>query len=88
MVPMLVANEKWGRLKEIADADVISTAMVFASHLCAHGELVSAAAAHYVILSEVSKYRPISRYHDYLIRVRNRMDKDMSNDAQAFIDAA
>ncbi len=88
MVPMLVANEKWERLKAIASADVISTTLAFASHLCAHGELISASAAHYVLLEEVIKGGRTARYHDYLVRVRNRMKKEMMDAAQEFIDAA
>jgi glutamate-1-semialdehyde aminotransferase len=88
MVPMLVANEKWERLKNIASADVISTTLAFASHLCAHGELISASAAHYVVLDEVTKIQPPTRYHDYLVRLRNRMKKEMMDAAQEFIDAA
>ena len=88
MVPMLVANDRWDRLKQISDADVITTAMVFASHLCAHGDLISASAAHYVICDEIAKCRPLARYHNYLVRVRNRMKKEMIEAAQAFIEAA
>lgn len=88
MVPMLVANEKWGRLKEIADADVVSTTLVFASHLCAHGELTSASAAHYVVVNEVTKSRQTARYHHYLMRVRNQMKTQMMDAAQEFIAAA
>lgn len=88
MVPMLVKNEQWARLAEISDSDVIVTGMVLASHLCAHGELTSAAAAHYVILDEVWKRREGSRYRDYVARIRKRIGKEMNASAQAFIEAA
>jgi DNA polymerase elongation subunit (family B) len=88
MVPMLVKNEQWARLAEISDADVIVTSMVLASLLCAHGELTSASAAHYVILDEVWKRREISRYRDYVGRIRKRVGNEMNASAQAFVDAA
>lgn len=88
MVPMLVKNEQWARLAEISDSDVIVTSMVLASHLCAHGELTSSSAAHYVILDEVWKRREGARYRDYVARIRKRIGKDMSASAKAFIEAA
>jgi len=88
MVPMLVKNGQWARLAEISDSDVIVTSMVLASHLCAHGELTSASAAHYVILDEVWKCREGSRYRDYIARARKRIGEEMKSAAEAFLEAA
>ena len=56
-VPVLVEQKRWDHLMELADSDVIVTSMVLASHLRILGTLVSATAAHIVILDEVRRLR-------------------------------
>ena len=84
-VPILVEQQRWARLNEIAESDVIVTCMVLASHLRIHGELVSAAAAHIVILDQVRRLRPHAKYFDYLGRVRARIARRLMAEAEAFI---
>ena len=87
-VPILVAEKRWSRLIEIADADVITTAMVLCNHLRAHGALISAAAAHISILDHVRRLRPNAKYYDYLGRVRTRIAHRVMAEAEAFIASA
>ena len=87
-VPILVAEQRWSRLNEIADADVITTAMVLCNHLRIHSALISAAAAHISILDHVQKLRPHAKYYDYLGRVRGRIANRVMAEAEAFIAAA
>ena len=87
-VPTLVAEQRWPRLIEIADADVITTSMVLCSHLRAHGTLISAAAAHISLLDHVRRLRPHAKYHDYLGRVRTRIAHQVMAEADAFIASA
>ena len=87
-VPILVAEQRWSRLNEIADADVITTAMVFCNHLRSHGALISASAAHIALLDHVRRLRPHAKYYDYLGRVRGRIANRVMAEAEAFIAAA
>ncbi len=87
-VPVLVEQQRWNRLNEIAESDVIVTAMVLASHLRIHGELVSATAAHIVTLDHVRRLRPHAKYFDYLGRVRGRIAQRAMAEAEAFIASA
>ena len=87
-VPQLVEQRRWNHLKELADSDVIVTAMVLASQLRILGALVSAIAAQIVILDEVRRLRQIARYRDYLGRVRARLARRAMAQAQAFIASA
>ena len=87
-VPTLVADKRWSRLREIADADVITTAMVLCSHLRIGGALISAAASHITLLDHVRRLRPHAKYYDYLGRVRARMARRVMAEAEAFIAAA
>ena len=87
-VPTLVAERRWSRLIEIADADVIATAMVLCSHLRIHGELISAAASHIVLLDQVRRLRPNAKYYDYLGRVRTRIAHRVMAEAEEFIASA
>lgn len=82
MVPMLVESGRWGRLESIAGADVITTAMLLTCQLAVNGDLNGAAAAHIVLLQQVCKLRPEARYHDYLVRVTDRIvDETLSTAA-------
>ena len=87
-VPILVEQQRWNRLCELADSDVIVTSLVLASHLCIHGELVSATAAHISILDHVRRLRPHAKYYDYLGRVRARIAQRAMAEAEAFIASA
>ena len=87
-VPILVAEKRWSRLAEVADADVITTAMVLCSHLRAHGTLISAAASHITLLDHVRRLRPHAKYYDYLSRVRARIAHRVMAEAEAFIASA
>ena len=87
-VPILVAEKRWSRLAEVADADVITTAMVLCSHLRAHGTLISAAASHITLLDHVRRLRPHAKYYDYLGRVRARIAHQVMAEANAFIASA
>ena len=87
-VPALVAEKRWSRLNEIADADVITTAMVLCSHLRIHGMLISANAAHISLLDHVRRLRPHAKYYDYLGRVRARIAHQVMAEANAFIASA
>jgi hypothetical protein len=86
-VPHLVEQQRWARLSEIAESDVIVTGMVLASHLRIHGELVSATAAHIVLLDHVRRLRPHAKYSDYLGRVRARLAQRAMTEMEAFIAA-
>lgn len=86
-VPILVEQQRWARLTEIADSDVIVTSMVLSSHLQIHGELASATAAHIVLLDHVRRLRPHAKYFDYLGRVRARIAQRAMSDLDAFIAA-
>ncbi|MEJ7776844.1 MAG: hypothetical protein WKF52_05560 [Sphingomicrobium sp.] len=87
-VPVLVEQKRWSRLMELADSDVIVTGMVLCSHLCIHGALVSATAAHITLLDEIGRRRREAKYHDYLVRVRARIARRAMADAEAFIASA
>lgn len=87
-VPILVEQKRWARLMEIAESDVIVTAMVLCSHLRIHGTLTSAAAAHITLLDEIGRLRREAKYYDYLIRVRARLARRMMAEAEAFIASA
>lgn len=86
-VPVLVEQQRWARLSEVAESDVIVTCMVLASHLRIHGELVSATAAHIVLLDHVRRLRPHAKYYDYLGRVRARIAHRVMSEVEAFIAA-
>ena len=87
-VPILVAEKRWSRLAEVADADTIATAMVLCSHLKILGSLISASAAHISLLDHVRRLRPHAKYHDYLGRVRTRIAHQVMAEADAFIASA
>ena len=87
-VPLLVAEKRWSRLAEVADADTIATAMVLCSHLKILGDLVSASAAHISLLDHVRRLRPYAKYSDYLGRVRARIANQVMAEANAFIASA
>jgi hypothetical protein len=87
-VPILVEQQRWARLKEIAESDVIVTAMVLCSHLRIHGALASAAAAHITLLDNIGRLRREAKYHDYLRRVRERIARRAMAEAEAFIASA
>ena len=87
-VQLLVAEQRWSRLAEVADADTISTAMVLCSHLKILGALISASAAHISLLDHVRRLRPHAKYHDYLGRVRARIAHKVMAEANAFIASA
>ena len=87
-VPELVEQKRWNHLKELADSDVIVTAMVLASQLRIMGALVSATAAHVILLDEVRRLRREARYWDYLGRVRARLARRAMAQAKAFIASA
>lgn len=88
LVSQLIQKQKWRRLSEIAEADAITTALILASRLCSHGELISADAAHYTIVDEVCARRPTARYHHHLARVRNSIFAKMEAELTAFLSAA
>ena len=73
---------------EIAESDVIVTAMVLCSHLRIHGALVSATAAHITLLDEVGRLRREAKYYDYFARARARIARRAMAEAEAFIAAA
>lgn len=73
MVPKLVEEGRWKSLEAIAGADVITTAMLLACHLAAHGEVNGAAAAQIVMLQRVCSLYPEGRHNDYLLRVAKRI---------------
>ena len=87
-VPVLVEQKRWDHLMELADSDVIVTSMVLASHLRILGTLVSATAAHIVIIDEVRRLRRGARYWEYLGRVRARLGCRAMAQAQEFIASA
>ena len=87
-VPVLVEQKRWNHLMELADSDVVTTAMVLCSHLRILGTLVSATAAHIVIIDEVRRLRRDARYWEYLGRVRARLACRAMAQAQAFIASA
>ena len=87
-VPALIADKRWSRLTEIADSDVIVTAMVLCSHLKIHGGIVSAKAAHITLLDHIRRLRPHAKYYDYLGRVRTRIAREAVADAERFIASA
>ena len=87
-VPILVEQKRWARLMEIAESDVIVTAMVLCSHLRIHGEFVSATAAHITLLDGVGRLRRQAKYCDYLARVRARIARRAMAEAEAFIASA
>lgn len=87
-VPILVEQKRWARLMEIAESDVIATAMVLCSHLRIHGGLVSATAAHIMLLDGVGRLRRQAKYYDYLARVRARIARRAMAEAEAFIASA
>ncbi len=87
-VPLLVAEKRWSRLAEVADADTISTAMVLCSHLKILGALISASAAHISLLDHVRRLRPHAKYNKYLGRVRARIAHQVMAEANAFIASA
>jgi hypothetical protein len=87
-VPILVEQQRWNRLSEIAESDTIATCLVLASYLRIHGVLVSATAAHISILDAVRRLRPHAKYFDYLGRVRARIARQAMADAEAFIASA
>ena len=87
-VPVLVEQKRWDHLMELADSDAIVTSMVLASHLRILGMLVSATAAHIVIIDEVRRLRRGARYWEYLGRVRARLACRAMAQAQAFIASA
>lgn len=87
-VPILVEQQRWARLMEIAESDVIVTAMVLCSHLRIHGALVSAIAAHITLLDGIRRLRPHAKYRDYLGRVRDRIARRAMAEAEAFIASA
>ena len=87
-VPQLVEQKRWNHLRELADSDVIVTAMVLASQLRIMGALVSATAAHVILLDEVRRLRREARYWEYLGRVRARLARRAMAQAKAFIASA
>lgn len=88
MVPMLLRSGKLRRVAAIAEADVITTAMLLASQLEIHGELSGAKAAQIRILQSVRELRPEARYRDYLERVEKRIMAEAMAAAEAFATAA
>lgn len=88
MVPTLMASGKLRRVAAIAEADVITTALVMCDHLQTQGELAGAKGAQICLLQNVVKLRPEARYRDYLNRVAKRLMSDAMSAIAAFIASA
>lgn len=78
-VPVLMAEGKLRRVAGIAEADVLTTAMVACSMMEIHGELSGAAGAHQSLIQRLVSERPEARYREYLERVSDRMLRDFGD---------
>lgn len=79
-IPELVARGEYRQVEWISEADVIATAMIFASHLAATSELLSAEAAHYAVLKHVRPLRGQACYRDFLGNVADRLRSSIRSD--------
>lgn len=87
-IPHLIARGDYTRVAGISDADVVTTAMLLASHLAALGEISSIPAAHYLVLKQARKMHSLAPYHRYLGNVLDRVRNQMVIAAERWADAA
>lgn len=86
-VPHLVAEERHEDLASVAEVDVLTTALLLASHLVTLGEVISLHAAHYVTMRAVRSRRPRARYHRELGNYLAKVEREMLEDQRRWLDA-
>lgn len=84
-VPYWVQHNNFRAIEHVAEADVITTSFVLASHLAAQGELLSAKAAWLGIIRFVRPLRGRAPYAQILGNVADRLRREINEEMRAWM---
>jgi hypothetical protein len=84
-VHYLAAEQSYKSAARISECDVLTTALLLASHLATLGQVKSMFAAHYVTMMYVREYDDAAPYHRFLGNYLARAKRQMMDEQQAWL---
>jgi hypothetical protein len=87
-VPHLFGQGRFDAVAWISECDVVLTSLLLAAHLASLGQVISAAAAHYVTMRYVRERRELACYHRELGNYLSKVARQMMEDQQRWLEAS